>query len=824
MGICKTIRSVLLSISVLISCFSFASPAFIYHDVNNQQTIDDIIKARNEFTALNTQAIVSPKLVSTWLKIDTSQLTKLTSPQVVYLEKPINSSVEFYHVNQGNLVNRVMITSDNAYNSRLQNILPHIKFYPTEPDTQLYIHLRAPYAVKFEYHIVTEQAFRALSQSKLFWYGIELGLLFFIALAFFVISVLVKRMHLALLASYITFLAIQCSINNGSIVFYLPIEIGETVAALNGSWLILACAMCLLYHQSYFSSIKDNRSLSYAIWAVAAGFVVIAAMSFAIQTSLSNQFQVLSCLLTAALLVTAYYYVWRESGSGLWLAGVTWAPMLLLGLAWVAMQVAMVSIEQMLVLSRLAIATHILLLIAKIFINDKKLKDQMIFYSLHDPDSGLPNRVALNQHLTRLANANKHHTLLLFKPLVLRSIRLNIGIEQSNKQLNELITQLCMQLDRYGLAALDSTAENKTDIFRLDDATFGITLMGKLSLSQIEQYVCILSAVFEEGVEYKATRLVDEIEVGVAHSPLHAKTAEGLIQSAMLALSTKSEQSDHWQIFDLANSVISERRMRISSAIKEAIDSDCFSLYLQPQANLTTGKVYGAECLLRWFHPQLGQIPPDEFIPIAESSGLIHSLTELVIEKGLKYQQHIIEQYPGHILSLNMSGKDLTKKELLVHLITLVNELNLNPSQIIIELTESVTIANENMLKSVLDDYRRVGVKLAIDDFGTGYSSLAYLSRLGFDELKIDKQFIMDIETSKSNQTIAKAMSDMAHSLGLKVVAEGVESIESYTRLEHYGCDYGQGYFISKPLPFDEYLRWLYEVNQSDDVKQYLIR
>jgi EAL domain-containing protein (putative c-di-GMP-specific phosphodiesterase class I) len=152
-----------------------------------------------------------------------------------------------------------------------------------------------------------------------------------------------------------------------------------------------------------------------------------------------------------------------------------------------------------------------------------------------------------------------------------------------------------------------------------------------------------------------------------------------------------------------------------------------------------------------------------------------------------------------------------------------VNELNLNPSQIMIEVTESVTIANQHNLKSVLDDYKSVGVKLAIDDFGTGYSSMAYLSHLGFDELKIDKQFVMDIESSSSNQSITKAMTDMAHSLGCKVVAEGVESLESFTRLQHYGVDYAQGYFISKPLEFDEYLPWLYQASQSDEAKRFLV-
>ncbi|MBD1583531.1 EAL domain-containing protein [Pseudoalteromonas sp. S16_S37] len=822
MGICKAIQGIVLCLTMVMSCFSLASSTSSYLDVSNLKTIDDIIKIQSDFTPLQEPHAAAPKLVSTWLKVDVSLFAASNSAQVIYLEKPINSLLEFYLVKQGFVEKKVSIPKDNSALTRLQSIAPHITYQNAEPNTQVYIHLRAPYTVKFDYHIMSELDFKKHSQSMLFWYGIELGLLHFVALSLALMAVLTKGKHLALLGVYISFFTIQCSVNNGSIYFYLPMEVGKAIASFNGSWLILACAMCLAYHLSYFSYMRDKKTLSYTIWAITGSLVAVAVISFGIQASLSNQFQALACLVTSATLITIYYRMREESRDDIWLMAAAWLPMLALGFVWISMQLGIIANAQMLEISKLAIATHILLLMFHVFINDKKHKERIVFYSLHDPDTGLSNRFALNQYLQRLAHGNTHHTLLLFRPLVIRSIRLNIGIEQANKHLNELISKLYLQLDTYGTVTLSDTKATKTEIFRLDDTTFGITLLGKLSLSQIEQYVCILSGVFEDGIEYKGTRLVDEIEVGVAHSPIHAKTAEGLIQRAMLALSTKSEHSDRWQIFDLANSVISERRMRISSAIKDAIDNDEFSLYLQPQVNLATGKVFGAEGLLRWFHPKLGQIPPDEFIPIAESSGLIHALTELVLEKGLNYQKQLVEQYPGHVLSLNMSGKDLAKKELLVHLITLVNELNLNPSQIVIEITESVTIANENNLKNVLDDYRSVGVKLAIDDFGTGYSSLAYLSRLGFDELKIDKQFIMDIETSKSNQTIAKAMSDMAHSLGLKVVAEGIESVESYTRLQHYGCDYGQGYFIAKSLSFDEYLQWLYKVSQSDDVKLYL--
>ncbi|CAM4170771.1 EAL domain-containing protein [Pseudoalteromonas byunsanensis] len=822
MGASKVIRIASLLCLMVFSNISIALSTSTYNDVSNQKTIDDILKEQQSFVELDEAVLTAPKLVSTWVKVDISGEPSPRGRKALYVNKPLNSELELYLIQQNKLLGQVRVPSDNFSSSRMQSIFPHIYFSTQNKDSQVYIRLRSPYKVMFDFQVVSEDVFKKRSQSRLFWYGLELGLLYFIAMILAIMALLSRRQYLALLSIYVCFLAIQCSVNNGSVYYYLPSGISQFVSSFNGSWLILACALCLLYHQSYFAISQTNKILSHVVWGSVVTLLGMAVLSFGMGSALSVQLQAISSLGTMVVLAALYRSAKQGFARDVWLVSAAWLPMFMLGIVWVGMQLGIVTNGRMLGISKLAVVTHIVLLTLSVFMHDKKQKDRFLFYSLHDPDTGLSNRFALNNYLEHLANRNTHHTLLLFRPLIIHSIRLNLGVANANKHLNELFGKLYTQLDTYGSVTLAVPEGKKTEIFRLDDSTFAITLIGKLSLSQIEQYVCILSSVFEEGIEYKGTRLIDEIEIGVAHSPIHAKTADSLIQRAMLALSTKSHDTDRWQIFDVASSVISERRMQLSSALKDAIDNDSFSLYLQPQVNLKTGKVYGAEGLLRWFHPKLGQVPPDEFIPIAESSGLIHLLTEMVFEKGLNYQKQLVEQYPGHVLSLNMSGKDLSKKELLVHLITLVNELNLNPSQIVIEITESVTIDNEDNLKSILDDYRSVGVKLAIDDFGTGYSSLAYLSRVGFDELKIDKQFVMDIETSQSNQTIAKAMSDMAHSLGLKVVAEGVESIESYTRLEHYGCDFGQGYFIAKPMNYEEYLVWLYKVSQSDDVKQYL--
>jgi len=217
---------------------------------------------------------------------------------------------------------------------------------------------------------------------------------------------------------------------------------------------------------------------------------------------------------------------------------------------------------------------------------------------------------------------------------------------------------------------------------------------------------------------------------------------------------------------------------------------------------------------LRWQHPELGFVPPDQFIPVAESAGIIFEITEWVMERALRFHSKIILSHPEHKVSINISGRDLGNRNLPVLLLTLINELAIPPSSVMIELTESATVLNQHGAKGILDDFKSIGVKMAIDDFGTGYSSLAYVSQLGVDEIKIDKQFVMGLAHSPIDQTICRVTCDMAKSLGACVVAEGIESASDMAFLKSYGCDVGQGYHYGRPMPFSDYLLWLEEKHE----------
>ncbi|KTF18062.1 putative bifunctional diguanylate cyclase/phosphodiesterase [Pseudoalteromonas sp. H105] len=440
----------------------------------------------------------------------------------------------------------------------------------------------------------------------------------------------------------------------------------------------------------------------------------------------------------------------------------------------------------------------------------------------HDDETGLPNKQKLLDCLQLKVDESKAHSLVLFRPVVLLDIRANFGYQYANEQIKHTMANLGKQLSSMNSFKIEVTKLKSHYISRLDDSTYAFVVNGQLELSQIEQFVCVTSSVFSEGISHNSSQLVNGVDIGVANYPLHAANASQLVQRSLQALSVKPLHGERWHMFDAENSILTKHRLEVASYLKEAIEQDQLSLYFQPQICLDTGHIHGAEALLRWHHPILGQVPPDEFIPIAESTGMIFELTEWVVEQSLAYQKEITVIYPEHIISINISAKDLLRKELPVLFLTLLNEYQLKASQVMLELTESATLSDGVNIKTALNDYRLIGLKIAIDDFGTGYSSLAYLSKMGFDEIKIDKQFVMNLEYSNNDQTICRATCDIAKSLGSFVVGEGVEDLKSLQILKDYGCEIGQGYYFSRPLAFDDYVKWLEQsIQTTTDVDVY---
>jgi EAL domain-containing protein (putative c-di-GMP-specific phosphodiesterase class I) len=244
--------------------------------------------------------------------------------------------------------------------------------------------------------------------------------------------------------------------------------------------------------------------------------------------------------------------------------------------------------------------------------------------------------------------------------------------------------------------------------------------------------------------------------------------------------------------------------------LRQAIDRDEFELDYQPKANLHSGQVEGVEALVRWRHPERGLIPPDDFIPLAEQTGIIKPLTAWVLDTALRQCREWRRDGLDLTVAVNLSVRNLLDAHLPETVGDLLRQHELPPTALELEITESTIIADQVRAQDVVTRLSRMGISLSIDDFGTGYSSLAYLKDLPVSELKIDRKFVGSMTEDGDDAFIVRSTIDLARNLGLQVVAEGVETEEVWDQLALLGCDVAQGYYLARPLPADELTTWLW--------------
>ncbi|MCG7533499.1 bifunctional diguanylate cyclase/phosphodiesterase [Pseudoalteromonas sp. OOF1S-7] len=789
-----------------------------YNDATNQLNLAEIRQMATQMTEAS-EHIKLQRGVATWVRVDIPP--NVQQEQVIYTQ-PFQGVLKFYLERADKLIQYTLVAPTKELVSPAQAVLPHIKVPRDDQSARLYIQAQGTYPQWLTISASHESDFVQLFSIKVFLFGVEAGCIYFVAFFLLMMAVTQLRPGLLAIAGYVLLVAFLSGAESGVNVLLLPAVVSGALATYSSQFFLLSLACILCFFHFFAVQKRLNEQHQHYLWRLLWALLLVVCFSAPLHASYQLLFQVIASLVVTAYIAYVLCMQPPQYQLEARLLTLAFAPVLVLLVILMLGQLGVLASSHYYVLNHTLLTGHILLLAYYVYWHERQKKLLLLQYANHDKETGLPNRHMLQKALDGLQSTHQHHTLIMFRPKVLSVIRLNMGWDYAAMQLKLLLKKVQLQLDTYGRVTIAAEPNSKTQIYQLDDILFAIVLRGKLELSQVEQYACLLASIFEEGINFKGELLVDQLEIGVASNPIHAQTTEALMQRALQAISARPLGTQKWHLFDHNDSLSLERRIKVASSLKYAVSQNQFTLYFQPQVKLQQGEVFGAEVLLRWHHPELGVIPPDEFIPIAEASGMIPEITDWVVEQALSAQAELCHIYPQHILSLNVSGKDIGRKELAVQLITLISQLNLIPSQLMLEITESVTLANEMDLNEIIDGFKRLGVKMAIDDFGTGYSSLAYLSQLGVDEIKIDKSFVMNIASSATNQTICKATCDMAHNLGSMVVAEGVESVHSYQMLQAFGCDIGQGYYISRPLPFDQYRDWLVQFIALDDITQHL--
>jgi EAL domain-containing protein (putative c-di-GMP-specific phosphodiesterase class I) len=356
---------------------------------------------------------------------------------------------------------------------------------------------------------------------------------------------------------------------------------------------------------------------------------------------------------------------------------------------------------------------------------------------------------------------------------------------------------------------------------RLGGDEFAILLQGTNAQQAYPVSQRILRA-FEQPITLDDHTVDLSAGIGIASAPDHGLEADTLLSRAEVAMYAAKQQQAGTVTYHPGLDSTSEESLTLLSELRYAVDNHQLRLYLQPKISLHTGQCIGAEALMRWEHPTRGIVPPMRFIPFAEQTGFVRVLTAWIIERAAVVSKQLSDAGMPMKIAINLSTRDLMDQDLPTKLDKLLSQHAVNPSMLVMEITESAIMDDPQRALVTLNRLHAMGLKLSIDDFGTGYSSLAYLKRLPVDELKIDKSFVMNMESDLQDAKIVRSTVDLAHNLGLTVVAEGVENAKSWKLLAGLSCDEAQGFLISRPMPCELFENWVREWEPPDTSHEWL--
>jgi diguanylate cyclase (GGDEF)-like protein len=427
--------------------------------------------------------------------------------------------------------------------------------------------------------------------------------------------------------------------------------------------------------------------------------------------------------------------------------------------------------------------------------------------SLHDPLTGLPNRTLLRDraHEAIVAGArSKTRTALLLIDLdSFKEINDTLGHHSGDLLLREVGPRL-----RRVLRSVDTVA-------RLGGDEFGMLLPDVDGEAAVGVARAALRAL-EQPFVMQGLTLDVEASIGIAQCPEHALTFDELMQRADVAMYVAKDRRTGYEMYEPSEDDTDAARLKLAGELRDAVANRELVLHYQPKLELRSGRITGAEALMRWHHPQHGMIMPDRFVPLAERSGLIRTLTIFAVETAARECRRWMDAGLELSVSVNLSTRDLIDVQLPEDIGRLLARWRVPASRLELEITESVIMADPMRARGVVARLREMGVQVAIDDFGSGYSSLGYLKRLPVNDLKIDKSFVLGMSEDEGDAVIVQSTIDLAHNLGLRVVAEGVETEAVWERLAAMGCDVAQGFLISQPLPATRFVRWLEELRVGD--------
>jgi diguanylate cyclase (GGDEF)-like protein len=427
----------------------------------------------------------------------------------------------------------------------------------------------------------------------------------------------------------------------------------------------------------------------------------------------------------------------------------------------------------------------------------QELQTKLLEIALHDTLTGLPNRVLFIRRLEKALNRAKQEPSYQFAVLFLDCDRFKIVNDSLGHLIgDELLVSIARRI-QVSLSPFDTLA-------RLGGDEFGILLENITDINMaIKVAECILQQL---SLAFKLSRheVFMNASIGINWGNKNYEKPEYLLRDADTAMyRAKALGRARYHVFNPTMHQQAIELLQIENDLRRAVERQEFIVYYQPIISLTTGRISGFEALVRWQHPIRGLVPPNDFIPVAEETGLIASIDIWVLRTAchqLRIWQKRNAASANLTISVNLSARLFSQPNLIAQIDQIIQETQLQPASLELEITESVIMENIDVVKKILQELRKRGIKLIMDDFGTGYSSLSYLHSLPLNALKIDQSFVKRMQENQENMGLVPAMIGIANSMGMNAIAEGVETKEQLAQLKHLNCNYAQGYLFSKPI------------------------
>ena len=424
---------------------------------------------------------------------------------------------------------------------------------------------------------------------------------------------------------------------------------------------------------------------------------------------------------------------------------------------------------------------------------------QLRHLATHDTLTGLPNRVLLDDRLAQaIAHADRDGQAFAVMVIDLDRFKL-VNDSMGHRVGDEFLKEVARRLA--------SVVRGVDTVARVGGDEFVLVVTSAIARESVEDIAKRAIELMRAPIRIHEVDLFPSLSIGIAFYPQDGLTAESLIAHADAAMyCAKQRARNDVQCFAAGMDVLTQERVRLESDLHQAVARQQLELHYQPKVDTRTGNLHGAEALVRWRHPEQGLLAPDQFIPLAEENGAINAIGEWVIREACRqakvWQQEGLQPLR---VAVNVAASQFREGNLFEIIHRALEETGLEPRYLELELTESAVMTNPEESADILEQLSRTGVVVSVDDFGTGYSSMSYLRRFPIDKLKIDRGFIKELMTRAEDASIVQAIISLAHSLRLKVIAEGVETPEQLLLLQEMGCDQYQGYHFSPPLPNAEF-------------------